>query len=110
MALTDAASMMIACHAVIVRMIRQSLDDAAFCCPPAFAGLDHGFEFELQSGKPSDPPLYVVEMCACDFRDRLAGLFRIIGEFEKLADRGLRKTEFATVTDEVEARQVFRPI
>lgn len=81
-ALTAAGSMMIACQAVIVRMVRQGLNDAALTDASSDTSRYHPLQFGLQRCEAGNAPVDVVKMRPGDLGDGLARLIRMIGQFQ----------------------------
>lgn len=91
-------------------MIRQRVDHPAILHLSTPAGMDHAFQFRLESLQARDSAIHIVEMALGDFIDFRAGLLRMVGELQQLADLGLREPKFTAMADEGQPREVVGTI
>ena len=84
-------------------VIGEHLDDAAFADLTVAAIVEHVPQLRAEELQLGDAPLDVSQVPQHDLVGRLAGLFRLRGEAQQLADRIDLEAEIARMADEAEA-------
>ena len=92
------------------RMVTEYLDDPAVGDPAARALHHHAFKLGLEGCQPRKAIFDFEKLCLCDGICGGAGLIRVVGKAEKVADRLEREPQVARVPDEGKPVECLGPI
>ena len=83
--------LVVVCYAICVRLICQGFDNSTFTNLTTATRGDHMFKLGLQCSQLCNALIYRFKMGCGDGRHGLAGLIRMVSQFEQLTDSLLRE-------------------